>query len=108
MDMNRRTAPWLAAGLIAALSTASLLAGLRHALARRERRPAPLDEGEAERTRIRAAMGGLLAPPVDSSWELEFGALPDGFDRQTFLASRPHLDPPLSQTISEDRDEAPY
>lgn len=85
MDMNRRTAPWLAAGRILALSTASLLAA-----------------------RIRAAMGGLLAPPVDSSWELEFGALPDGFDRETFLASMPHLDPPLSQTISQDRDEAPY
>jgi hypothetical protein len=40
-----------------------------------------------------------------AAWEREFGRLPADFDYETFRKSLPVLDPPLSQTIVDQRDE---
>ena len=54
---------------LAIVSMASILTGLRHAFGRRDRRDEPADPREAERARIREALGELLAPPLDlSKW----------------------------------------
>ncbi|HYM16491.1 MAG TPA: hypothetical protein VEZ14_13120 [Dehalococcoidia bacterium] len=96
------------AGALALLSTASLLAGLRHALHRREKRVpvAPESTREAERRRIREALGDMLAPPPDlSQWPEHLRPTPDMPDRDTLRRSMPRLNPPLSQTIRDERDE---
>ena len=94
--------------IVAVLSTASLLAGLRHAL-RRERREPELDPREAERRRVREALGDMLAPPIDYNMLPEhLRPTPDTPDRDTLRRSLPRLDPPLSQTIRDERDESRY
>ncbi len=90
--------------VLGALSTASLLAGLRHAL-RRERRVPDLDPREAERRRIREALGDLLAPPIDySMWPEHLRPTPDMPDRDTLRRSLPRSARPAWMDIREDRD----
>ena len=104
----KRTYLLAAAALVAALSTASLLAGLRHALGRRERRPAAAT-GASERERVRAALAGMLAPPIDfNNWPEHLRPTADMPDRDTVFRSMPRLDPPLSQTIRDELDESRY
>lgn len=92
-----KTKPVLALAVIAALlCTASILAGLRHRLARHDK-PAPApephaepDATDAERARVRAALADILAPPID------FNKLP------------PHLRPrPGMPTRDELRESLP-
>jgi hypothetical protein len=105
----RRSYLLAAAVIVAALSTASLLAGIRHALGKRETAEPELTPLEAERRRIREAMGDLLAPPIDfNNWPERLRPTPDMPDRDTLRKSMPKLDPPLSQTIREERDESRY
>jgi hypothetical protein len=95
--------------IVAALSTASLLAGIRHALGKRETVQPELTPHEAELRRIREALGDMLAPPIDfSNWPEHLRPTPDMPDRDTLRGSMPKLSPPLSQTIREDRDESRY
>ena len=95
--------------VVAALSTASLLAGIRHALGRREHAEPELTPRELERQRIREAMGDLLAAPIDfNNWPEHLRPTPDMPDRDALRDSMPKLDPPLSQTIREERDESRY
>lgn len=105
----RRSYLLAAAVIVAALSTASLLAGIRHALGKRETAEPELTPRELERRRIREAMGDLLAPPLDlSKWPEHLRPKPGMPDRDTLRRSMPRLDPPLSQTIREERDESRY
>ena len=94
-----RRSPLLLAllAIVALASTASLLAGLRHALRGREKQ---FDEAGpmSERERARAALSGMLTT-IDperypENLRPQFG-LP--IDRRAYLASLPRLDPPLSQ-----------
>jgi len=99
----------LAAAIVAALSTASLLAGIRHALGKRETVEPDLTPRESERRRIGEALGDMLAPPIDfNNWPEHLRPTPDMPDRDTLRRSMPKLDPPLSQTIREERDESRY
>jgi hypothetical protein len=134
----RRRSVLATAGIVVALSTASLLTGLRHALSRRGGTKPELTPREAERRRVREALKDMLAPPIDFNnwpehlrphddaaerrerlrralapmtvkldskrWKAKFGRLPDDFDLAAFRASLPVLDPPLSQTIIEERE----
>lgn len=89
----------LAAAAIAVIaSTASVLSNLRNALGRRREPP-------TERERVREALKPILADIDWDSWHDTFGRLPENFDREAFIRSLPVLDPPLSQTIIEERDE---
>ena len=105
--MDRKHAA-LAAGVLALLlATASLLAGLRHAL-RRERRHAPEtpeSRREEERRRLRAAMGDMLAPPIDfGRWPENLRPRPDLPDRDKLRRSLPKSTRPAWMDIREDRD----
>jgi hypothetical protein len=105
----RRSYLLLAVVVVVALSTASLLAGIRHALGKREHRKPELTPRELERKRVRDAMGDLLAPPIDfNDWPEHLRPYPGMPDRDTLRRSLPRLDPPLSQTIREERDESRY
>lgn len=105
----RRVSPVVILLAVAALaSMASLLAGLRHALRGREKPEHDIDPKD-ERARIRAAMGDMLAPSIDFSLYPErLRPRPGMPDRDTLRQSMPILDPPLSQTVREERDESPY
>jgi hypothetical protein len=86
-----------------------LLAGIRRALGRREAAKPELTPREAERRRIREVLGDLLAPPIDfNKWPAHLRPMPDMPDRDTVRKSMPRLDPPLSQTSREERDEGRY
>jgi len=96
-------------GVAAALSTASLLAGLRHALGRREKAELPDDPLEAERKRIREALGDILAPPIDFSlWPEHLRPRPDLPDRDTLRARIKPIERQAWQDIREDRDARGY
>ena len=58
---------------------------------------------EAERRRIRAALGDLLIDIRPEDWEPFFGPPMDPARRKAILESIPPLNPPLSQTIIEER-----
>jgi hypothetical protein len=94
--------------LVAALaiaSTASILAGLRHAFGHREKRDEPADPREAERARIREAMGDLLAPPLDlSKWPEHLRPGPNTPDRDKLRERMKRFDRPIWMDIREDRD----
>jgi plasmid stability protein len=62
----------------------------------------PLD---AERRRIREALGDLVVDFHPEDFGALFHPLPDDFDREAFFQSLPRLDPPLSRTIIEDRED---
>lgn len=105
----RRSYLVVAAALVAVLSSASLLAGIRHALGKRELSEPELSPRELERRRMREALGDLLAPPLDlSKWPERLRPKPGMPDRDTLRRSMPRLEPPLSQTIREERDESRY
>ncbi len=53
--------------IVGALSTVSLLAGIRRALGKRETVEPELPPREAERRRIREALGDMLAPPISAA-----------------------------------------
>lgn len=111
--MKTRLTPWLLVILsLGGLTiTASLIGGLRHALRRREKSASGsgLTSAEAERKRIHEALGDLLAPPIDYSlYPPHLRPGPDLPDRDTLRAMLPKLDPPLSKTIADERDEGRY
>ncbi len=103
----KRTSPLvlIVASAALLLSTASLIAGLRHAL-RRERAPEPaVDEREAERQRIREALGDLLAPPIDfTDWPEHLRPRPDLPDADTLRRSLPYNERSAWHDIREERD----
>lgn len=93
----------IAAAVFVLAVSASMLSNLRHALgARRHREQRPTD---SEDGRIRRALAPMLMEIDHAAWEREFGRLPADFDYETFRKSLPVLDPPLSQTIVDQRDE---
>jgi len=106
-DMKWNKVPGLALVLVGLASTASLLAGLRHALRREKRVEPQLTALEAERRRIREALGDMLAPPIDfSEWPEHLrpsAGVPT--DWRAYMRSLPELHPPLSQTVMEDRGD---
>lgn len=105
--MKRRYALIAFTAVAALASTASLIAGLRHALRREHAAEPPLDDREAERQRIREIMGDLLAPPVNyDNWPEHLRPHPDLPDRDALRARMPVLDPPLSETVIEERNES--
>ena len=89
----------VATALLLALG-ASMLSGLRHVLRREKRRTAA-----PERERVHRALAPIAMKLDADLWGSSFGQLPAGFDRDAFRRSLPALEPPLSQTIIEDRDE---
>jgi plasmid stability protein len=60
---------------------------------------------QRERRRIREALGDLVVDFRPEDFAPFFHPLPDDFDRDAFFNSLPRLDPPLSQTIIEDRED---
>lgn len=60
---------------------------------------------EKERRRIREALGDLVVDFRPEDYAPLFRPLPKNFDREALFRSMPRLDPPLSQTIIEDREE---
>ena len=103
--MKRRYTLIVVAAIAALASTASLIAGLRHALRREHAAEPPLDEREAERQRIREALGDLLAPPIDfNDWPEYLRPRPDLPDADTLRRSLPYTERPAWHDIREDRD----
>jgi hypothetical protein len=101
----RRSYLLAAAVLVAALSTASLLAGIRHALGKRESVKPQLTPREEERRRIREALGDMLAPPIDfNNWPEHLRPTADMPDRDTLRRSLPRSKRPAWHDIREDRD----
>lgn len=101
----RRIYLTVATALVAVLSSASLLAGIRHALGKREQVEPELSPRELERRRMREAMGDLLAPPIDfNDWPEHLRPKPGMPDRDTLRRSLPRSDRPAWQDIREDRD----
>jgi hypothetical protein len=90
-------------GVVGLLATASLLAGLRHAL-RRDRPEAELDPREAERKRIREALGDVVRPMDLNDWPERMRPRPGLPDRDTLRAMVPKTDRPAWQILREDRD----
>ena len=109
--MTKRNSLVALVGLAAMLSTASLLTAVRHALARREKAPPEpdLDPQEAERRRIREALGDMLAPPIDlNDWPERFRPRPGLPDRDTLRARIKPIERQAWQDIREDRDSGGY
>lgn len=100
----KKNATVILAGLLALLSTASLLAGLRHALGRREKRETPESRREAERRRIREAMGDMLGTIDPEMWPEHLRPGPGLPDRDTLRRSLPRSARPAWVDIREDRD----
>jgi hypothetical protein len=90
---------------IATLSTASILAGLRHALGR-DKRP-PEDEREAERRRIREHLGDIVKPLDLSDWPDRLRGREDLPDRDTLRSRVRPIDRPAWVDIREERDAGP-
>jgi hypothetical protein len=92
---------------LAALSTGgllllagSLVGALRHVFSRKRADP------EQERVaRIREAIAPITVNLDRERWEAAFGPFPDSVDLDALRASMPVLDPPLSQTIIDQRRE---
>jgi hypothetical protein len=91
-------------GLAALLSTSSLLGGLRHALARREKAESEVDPREAERRRIREALGDAVGSIDLSLWPEHLRPKPGQPDRDTLRRSMPRSERPAWHDIREDRD----
>ncbi len=102
--MRKRTLLVALVGVGMLLSTASLLAGLRHALGRREHAEPDLDPREAERRRIREALGDVVAPLDLSQWPEHLRGGADLPDRDTLRRSMPRTDRPAWHILREERD----
>jgi hypothetical protein len=105
--MTKRNSLVALVGLAAMLSMASLLTAVRHALTRREKAPPEpdLDPREAERRRIREALGDMLAPPIDlNDWPERFRPRPGLPDRDTLRRSLPRSNRPAWHDIREERE----
>jgi len=89
-----------------AVAAGSIVSNIRNALGRR--RHPPRDEAAERRERVRRALAPITVKLDRELWQRAFGKLPDNFDREAFLRSLPVLDPPLSQTIIEQREEERY
>ncbi len=90
--------------IVGVVASSSFLTTLRHAIGRKPE----LSPREAERARLRAALGDLVVdfdPQTFAPW---LPPLPQDFDREAFLRSLPVLDPPLSQRIIDARNEERY
>lgn len=92
-------------GLLAG-NAGSIVSGLRHALGLR-RRPA-VDDAADRDERIRRALAPISVKLDPAVWGEWLTPLPDDFDLAAFRASMPVLDPPLSQTIIEERESSRY
>ena len=96
-------------GLAAMLSTASLLTAVRHALARREKVEPTEEESRAtEIAYLREVAGDALSSIDLRKYPPELQPRPDLPDRDAVRRTMPVLHPPLSQTVSDDRDESGY
>lgn len=94
--------------VIAALSTASFLAGLRNAFGHRDGRDRePQDQREAERQRIREALGDIVRPLDLSKWPEHLRPGPDTPDRDTLRNSLPRSARPVWMDLREERDASP-
>ena len=87
-------------GLLAG-NAGSIVSGLRHALGLRRR---PVDDAVDRRERVRRALAPMTVKLDPAVWGDWLTPLPDDFDLAAFRASMPVLDPPLSQTIIEERE----
>lgn len=83
------------------LAAMSIVGGLRQMLGRK----AHMRRHEGERVRHRALADATvkLDPAIWGEW---LRPLPDDFDWTAFRAQAPKLDPPLSQTIIDERESA--
>lgn len=71
----------------------------------KQRHETPL---EKERRLVREALADISSPWDTSNLFPWIPPRPDDFDWEEFRRSLPVLDPPLSQTIVDERDESPY
>ncbi|MEX0750228.1 MAG: hypothetical protein WD359_05405 [Dehalococcoidia bacterium] len=95
-------------GALAVLSSASILAGLRHAFGNRDKgEREPLDPREAERQRIRKALGDVGSPLDLSEWPEHLRPRPDTPDRDTLRNSLPRSERPVWMDLREERDAGP-
>lgn len=92
-------------GVLALLagSGGSIVAGLRRALGLARRHP--YDDADP-RERVRRALEPVSVKINLHKWGLK--PLPEDFDLAAFRASMPVLDPPLSQTIIDERESYDY
>ena len=93
-------------GLATMVSTASLLTAMRHALARREKAEPErdLDPQEAERRRIREALGDAVGSLDLSLWPEHLRPRPGLPDRDTLRRSMPKSERSAWIDLREDRD----
>lgn len=63
---------------------------------------------EAERRRIREALGDLVVKIDPQDFEPYLGPPMDPAKRKAILESIPPMDPPLSHAIIEEREESPF
>jgi len=63
---------------------------------------------EAERRRIREALGDLVIEIDPRDFEPFLGPPMDPAERDAIIASIPPMDPPLSHAIIEEREESPF
>ena len=90
-------------GLLAG-NAGSIVSGLRQALGLRRRHAA--DEAADRRECVRRALEPISVKIDLHKWGLK--PLPEDFDLAAFRASMPVLDPPLSQTIIDERESYDY
>ena len=89
---------------LAIASTASILAGLRHAFGHRDKREEPDDPREAERARISEALGDVVKPLALSEWPERLRGRSDLPDRDTLRNSLPPSEHPIWLDLREERD----
>ncbi|MDE3096402.1 MAG: hypothetical protein KGK07_10440 [Chloroflexota bacterium] len=107
MSANRRPAALVGAAAVLAAAgivalTASMLSSLRHAFARRQGH----ERHDDERDRAQHALEEMtetLDPDVWGEW---LRPLPQDFDFEAFRRRMPVFDPPLSQTIIDERESS--
>lgn len=87
-----------------AAAAGSIVGSIRSALGLR--RHAPRDEAAERRERVRRALAPITVKLDLKKWGLD--PLPDDFDLTAFRESMPVLDPPLSQTIIDERESSDY
>jgi hypothetical protein len=91
--------------VIGLLSTASILAVIRQRLGHRDDARTPEQKREAERKRIREALGDILAPPIDlNDWPEHLRPRPGLPDTDTIRKSMPRSERPAWHDLREDRD----
>jgi hypothetical protein len=89
---------------VLAVAAGSIVANIRNALGRR--RHPPRDEAAERRERLRRALAPITVKLDPEIWGDWLKPLPDDFDLDAFRRSMPILDPPLSQTIIEERESS--